>query len=47
MRKPYKTILETKRLILRHQILEDLDDLSALYCNPNISSYIPGSPRSF
>jgi ribosomal-protein-alanine N-acetyltransferase len=42
----YKTILETKRLILRHQILEDLDDLWALYCNPKITKYIPDAPRS-
>jgi RimJ/RimL family protein N-acetyltransferase len=41
-----KTILETKRLILRHQILEDLDDLWALYCNPKITKYIPDAPRS-
>lgn len=40
------TILETKRLILRHQILEDLDNLWALYCNPNITRYIPDAPHS-
>ena len=40
------TILETKRLILRHQVIEDLDDLWALYCNPNITKYIPDAPRS-
>jgi ribosomal-protein-alanine N-acetyltransferase len=39
-------ILETKRLILRHQVLSDLDDLWALYCNPNITQYIPDAPRS-
>jgi len=39
-------ILETKRLILRHQIIEDLDHLWALYCNPNITKYIPDAPRS-
>jgi len=39
-------ILETKRLILRHQVIEDLDDLWALYCNPNITKYIPDAPRS-
>jgi ribosomal-protein-alanine N-acetyltransferase len=38
-------ILETKRLILRHQVLSDLDDLWALYCNPNITQYIPDAPR--
>lgn len=40
------TILETQRLILRHQVVEDLDDLWALYCNPNITKYIPDAPRS-
>ena len=39
-------ILKTKRLVLRHQVLEDLDDLWDLYCNPNITKYIPDAPRS-
>lgn len=39
-------ILETDRLILRHQVLEDLDDLWALYCDPEITKYIPDAPRS-
>lgn len=39
-------ILETKRIILRHQVLADLDDLWTLYCNPNITKYIPDAPRS-
>ena len=39
-------ILETPRLILRHQTLSDLDDLWALYQNPNIARYIPDAPRS-
>ena len=39
-------ILETERLILRHQVIEDLDALWALYCNPNITKYIPDAPRS-
>ena len=39
-------ILETPRLILRHQVIEDLDDLWALYCNPNITKYIPDAPRT-
>jgi RimJ/RimL family protein N-acetyltransferase len=38
-------ILETNRLILRHQILEDLDSLWALYNNPDIVRYIPDAPR--
>ena len=39
-------ILETKRLLLRHQVIEDLDDLWALYCDPEITKYIPDAPRS-
>lgn len=39
-------ILETKRLIFRLQVIEDLDDLWTLYCNPNITRYIPDAPRS-
>ena len=39
-------ILETPRLLLRHQVIEDLDDLWALYCNPNITRYIPDAPCS-
>jgi ribosomal-protein-alanine N-acetyltransferase len=38
--------LETKRLILRHQLMEDLDDLWALYCDREITRYIPDAPRS-
>ena len=40
-------ILETKRLLLRHQMYEDLDALWALYCNPSITKYIPDAPRSY
>ncbi len=39
-------ILETPRIILRHQVIEDLDDLWALYCNPEITKYIPDAPRT-
>jgi RimJ/RimL family protein N-acetyltransferase len=39
-------ILETKRLLLRRQIISDLDDLWALYCDPEITKYIPDAPRS-
>lgn len=41
-----QTILETERLILRHQVIEDLDDLWALYSDPEITKYIPDAPRS-
>lgn len=39
-------ILETQRLILRHQEPDDLDSLYALYCDPEVSRYIPDAPRS-
>lgn len=39
-------ILETPRLVLRHQTPADLDDLWALYCDPEITRYIPDAPRS-
>ena len=40
-------ILETPRLILRHQVLEDLDALWALYCDPEITKYIPDAPKTY
>jgi ribosomal-protein-alanine N-acetyltransferase len=42
-----KIILETDRLVLRHQVLQDLDALWALYCDPEITKYIPDAPRSY
>lgn len=39
-------ILETKRILLRHQIPADLDDLWALYCDPEITKHIPDAPRT-
>jgi RimJ/RimL family protein N-acetyltransferase len=41
MNSPYKTILETKRLILRHLIMDDLSDLFSLYSDPEIRQYFP------
>ena len=40
-------ILETDRLILKRQVPTDLDDLFALYCDPDVSKYIPDAPRSY
>ena len=40
-------ILETNRLILRHQVLDDLDNLFALYCDLDVTRYIPDAPRSY
>jgi len=39
-------ILETDRLILRHLELADLDDLYALYCDPDMVRYIPDASHS-
>lgn len=39
-------ILETPRLILRRQLLTDLDDLWALYSDPEITKFIPDAPRT-
>ncbi len=44
---PYTLILETKRLLLRRQVPEDLDALWALYCNPEITKFIPDAPRTY
>jgi RimJ/RimL family protein N-acetyltransferase len=40
-------ILETKRLVLRRQVINDLDNLFALYSDPEITRFIPDAPRSF
>ncbi len=40
-------ILETSRLILRHPVLDDLDSLFALYCDPDVTKYIPDAPRNY
>ena len=37
-------ILETKRLILRHLELTDLEALFALYSDPEVKRYIPDAP---
>lgn len=40
-------ILETERLILRHQVLDDLDSLFALYEDPAVCQYIPDAPHTY
>jgi RimJ/RimL family protein N-acetyltransferase len=47
MTHPQTILLETERLILRRQVMADLDALWALYCNPEITRYIPDAPRSY
>jgi len=36
-----KIILETPRLLLRHLVMDDLDELFALYSDPEIRQYFP------
>ncbi len=40
-------ILETPRLVLRRQVVEDLDALWALYCDPQVTKYIPDVPKTY
>ena len=40
-------ILETRRLVFRHQTPSDLDSLWALYRDPEITRYIPDAPRTY
>ena len=41
MSSPYKIILETGRLLLRHLVMDDLAELFALYSDPEIRRYFP------
>ena len=41
MEQPYTIILETDRLLLRRLVIDDLDDLFALYLDPEIRRYFP------
>jgi RimJ/RimL family protein N-acetyltransferase len=47
MTKPYKVILETNRLLLRHLVMDDLEDLVALYSDPEIRKYFPESVLNY
>ena len=40
-------ILETQRLLLRHLVMDDLDDLFAFYSDPDVVKYIPDAPRTY
>ncbi len=46
MTSPTKIILETPRLLLRRQVPEDLDALWELYCDPEVTKYIPDAPKT-
>jgi RimJ/RimL family protein N-acetyltransferase len=39
-------ILETQRLLLRHLVIDDLEYLWTLYCDPQITKYIPDAPKT-
>jgi RimJ/RimL family protein N-acetyltransferase len=39
-------VLETEHLVFRHFVSADLDDLFALYCDPEVTRYIPDAPRT-
>jgi RimJ/RimL family protein N-acetyltransferase len=39
-------ILETQRLLLRHFVMDDLDDLVKFYSDPEVIKYIPDAPRT-
>ena len=41
------TILETKRLVLRHLVTDDLDELFKLYSDPEIRRYFPEGVLSY
>ena len=40
-------ILETERLLLRHFVIDDLDNLFEFYSDPDVIQYIPDAPRSY
>jgi RimJ/RimL family protein N-acetyltransferase len=43
---PITIILETDRLLLRRQVPADLDALWELYCDPEVTKYIPDAPKT-
>jgi RimJ/RimL family protein N-acetyltransferase len=43
---PGAIILETERLVLRRQVIGDLDALWELYCDPEVTKYIPDAPKT-
>jgi RimJ/RimL family protein N-acetyltransferase len=40
-------VLETKRVLLRHFVLTDLDPLFMFYSDPDVVKYIPDAPRTY
>ena len=43
----YPIILETKRLLLRRFVIDDLDALFKFYSDPEAVKYIPDAPRTY
>ena len=46
MKKPITIILETERVLLRRQVPGDLDALWELYCDPEVTRFIPDAPKT-
>ena len=42
----HTSILETKRLLLRRFVIDDLDALFEFYSDPDVVKYIPDAPRT-
>jgi len=40
-------ILETRRLLLRHLVVDDLDALFGFYSDPDVIKYIPDAPHTY
>jgi RimJ/RimL family protein N-acetyltransferase len=40
-------LLKTKRLSLRHFVMDDLDNLFSFYSDPDVVKYIPDAPRTY
>ncbi len=40
-------VLETKRLLMRRPVMDDLNDYYALYQDPDVRRYIPDYPRTY
>lgn len=47
MTKQYTIIFETDRLLLREQVLEDLDELWEFHCNPENVRFYQNAPATF
>ena len=43
---PYKIVFETVRLLLRQQVIADLDELWDFHCNPENTRYYQDAPRT-